>query len=323
MSFSARIKEELAAYAGGNACCLLSELAGITLAAGSMRLSGGQVQAEITTESAAIARRVFRLIKQLYSAQPRIEQHERRRLNRNISYRVVLADGNAARKMLTDIGVLGGGDVSIGIKPGIVRLSCCQGAILRGLYLGCGTMSNPEKSYQLELVLEDEQLAHSIMALLAGADIEARVTPRHGKQVVYIKEADHISEFLALTGAHTNMLRFESVRVEKGVRNTANRMTNCDTANVDRAVRAAGRQLDSIRLLELHGKFKNLPQGLREAAEARLENPEATLEGLCEILGNVSKSGLNHRFRKLDEIATEIMNREEPGNESKKAYHQQ
>jgi cell division protein WhiA len=323
MSFSAGIKEELAGYAGGNACCLLSELAGITLAAGSMRFSGGYVEAEITTESAAIARRVYAIIKQLYSSQPRIEQHERRRLNRNISYRVVLADGDAARKMLTDIGVLGGGDVSIGIKPGLVRLSCCQGAFLRGMYLGCGTMSDPEKSYQLELVLQDEQLARSVASLLAGAEIEARVAGRHSRQVVYIKEADHISEFLALSGAHTAMLRFESVRVKKGVRNTANRLTNCDTANVDRTVKAAGRQLENIAVLERHGRLRDLPMGLREAAEARAENPEATLDALCALLGNVSKSGLNNRFRRLEEIATEISNREEPDNEPKETDHQQ
>lgn len=323
MSFSAGIKEELAATAFGNACCLLSELAGITLAAGSMRLAGGEVQAEVATESAAIARRVYRLIRRLYSARPLIEQHERHRLNRNISYRVVLSDGAAARRMLTDIGVLGGGDVSIGIKPGLLRLSCCQGAFLRGLYLGCGTMSDPEKSYQLELVLEDGELARSVAALLAGAEIEARVAERSGRQVVYIKEADYISEFLAHAGAHTGMLRFEGVRVKKGVRNTANRARNCDTANVDRALRAAFRQLENISVIERHAGLKRLPRSLREAAEARLENPEATLEGLCAIMENVSKSGLNHRFRRLEEIATEISDREEPGNEPKETNDQQ
>lgn len=320
MSFAAGVKEELAALAVGNACCQLSELAGITLAAGSMHLAGGGVQAEVSTESPAIARRVYKLIKSLYGVQPAIEQHERHRLNRNFSYRVVLSDDAAARRMLSDIGVLGGGDVTIGIKPELVRLSCCEGAFLRGLFLGCGSMSDPGKAYHLELVLEDEQLAHSAAALLAGAYINARIIRRGSKHVIYIKEADNISGFLVQTGAHSQMLRLESIRVEKGVRNSVNRVVNCDTANVEKAVRASGRQLDNILLIERHGGLASLPKGLRAAAEARLDNPDATLERLSEIIGGVSKSGLNHRFRKIEELASELKCKEGSGDESEEAY---
>jgi cell division protein WhiA len=310
MSFSAVVKEEMAGLALGNACCVLSELAGITLVSGSMHLSGGGMQAEITTESPAIAKRVYKLIKTLYGARAQIEQHERHRLNRNFSYRVALADTAIVRRMLTEIGVLGNGEVDIAIKPELVRLTCCQGAFLRGMFLGCGSMSDPSKSYQLELVVEDEQLAHSAAAMLSGADISARIAQRNNKHVVYIKEADHISDFLVMTGAHTQMLKFEGIRVEKGVRNSVNRVVNCDTANVEKSVRAAGRQLDNIRLIAKYGGLAILSVGLREAAEARLDDPDATLERLSGIMGGVSKSGLNHRFRKIEEIATEIKARE-------------
>lgn len=306
MSFSSGVKGELAAMELGNACCRLSELAGIMMASGSMHLANGGVQAEIATESPVIARRVYRLIRSIYTAHPRIEQHERHRLNRNYSYRVVVSDGPTAQRMLTEIGVLGSGNVNIGIMPGLVRLSCCQGAFIRGLFLGCGSMSDPGKSYHLELVLEDEQLAHSTASLLAGSDISARVVMRHGRHVIYIKEADQISGFLVLAGAHSHMLTFEGIRVEKGVRNSVNRVVNCDTANVEKTVRASGRQVDNIRLIARHMGLRGLPGGLREAAEARLENPDATLERLSEIMGGVSKSGLHHRFGRLDEIANEI-----------------
>lgn len=319
MSFSAGIKEELAGLAPGRACCMLPELAGLARSSGSMLLSGGGLRAEVATESPAIARRAYRLVKALYGAAPAMEMHERRRLNRDFSYRVVLADAAAARRLLTDIGALGESGLSGGILPGLVRLSCCQGAFLRGLFLGCGSISDPEKGYRLEFVLEDEQLAHGAAALLAGVDIGARVALRGGKHVAYVKDAEGISAFLALTGAHTGMLRFEGVRVEKTVRNAANRLVNCDTANADRTVRASGRQLDGIRLIEARVGLEGLPRSLREAARARLENPDATLERLAEVMGTVSKSGLNNRLRRIDRIAGEIRRREETGDGPKEA----
>ena len=305
MSFAASVKDELAGLALGSRCCLLAELAGVTLASGSMHLTSGGLQAEVATESPVIARRVYKIIKALYGVRPTIEQHERKRLNRNMSYRVVMGGGEA-RRMLEDIGVLGEGGVTIGIKPGLVRLSCCEGSFLRGLFLGCGSMSDPGKSYHLEMVLEDEQLARAASAILAGLEINGRVTGRNGRHVVYVKEADHIASFLALTGAHGKMLRFEGVRVEKGVRNTVNRVVNCDTANLDKAARASARQVESILLLKKHGKLAGLPKGLRDAAEARLNHPDVTLDRLAELLGDVSKSGLNHRFHRIAELASDL-----------------
>jgi DNA-binding protein WhiA len=310
MSFAAGVKEELAGLPPGNACCRRSELAGIVLSAGSLHLKAGGLQAEVSTESAAIARRVYKMIKSLYAVQPSMEQHERHRLRSIFSYRVVISQDGAARRMLEDVGILGDDGMTAGVKPDLVRLSCCEGAFMRGLFLGCGSMSDPGKSYHLELVLGDEQLARSAAALLAGAEITARVALRSGKHVIYIKEADHISEFLAMTGAHAQMLQFESIRVEKGVRNTVNRVVNCDTANLDKALRASLAQVDNILLIDRHGGLVRLPPSLRDTAQARLDNPDATLERLSELMGGVSKSGLNHRFHKIAEMAEEIRAKE-------------
>ncbi len=304
LSFSASVKDELAKVATNGDCCRLSELAGLVLVAGSMHVVRAVVQAVVSTESPAIARRVYKLVKALYGARPQIEQHERHRLNRNFSYRVVLDDDAAARRMLGDAGMLGDGQG--GIPAGLVRRSCCESALLRGLFLGCGSMSDPGKGYHLELVVGDEALAHDVAALLAGADINARVITRRDKAVVYIKEAEHVSQFLALTGAHASMLRFEGVRVEKNVRNKVNRVVNCDTANLEKTVLAAARQIENIRVIERTTGLAALPQGLRDAAEARLDNPDATLERIAELLGGVSKSGLNHRYLRLEKLANDI-----------------
>lgn len=310
MSFATGVKEELAGLPLGGECCRRAELAGVVLAAGSLHLKAGGLQAEVVTDSPAIARRVYKLVKSLYGGHPMIEQRERHRLNRVYSYRVVVSPDAAARRMLEDVGILGRGDVTIGIRPDLVRLSCCEGAFLRGLFLGCGSMSDPGKGYRLDLVLQDEQLARSAASLLAGADIKARLSPREGSTALYVKEADHISAFLAMAGAHAGMLRLESVRVEKGVRNTVNRVVNCDTANLGKATRASAEQTDDILLIARTFGLESLPVALRETAGARLDNPDATLERLSELLGHVSKSGLNHRFRRIGRIADDIRNKE-------------
>lgn len=307
LSFSASVKEELTKFAEEGDCCRRSELAGIVLGCGSMHVISGGLQAVVTTESPAIARRVYRLIKALYGARAQLEQHERHRLNRNFSYRVTVIEDDVSRKMLRDVGML---DSEGGIPQGLVRKCCCEGAFLRGVFLGCGSMSDPGKGYHLELVVGDEALAHDVSALLAGAEINARVLTRRDKAIVYIKEAEHVSQFLVLSGAHVSMLRFENVRVEKNVRNKVNRVVNCDTANMEKTVLAAARQIENIRVIERAQGLASLPQGLRDAAEARLENPDATLETIVELLGGVSKSGLNHRYLRLEKLANDIKAKE-------------
>ncbi len=321
MSFSANVKEEMTGLPlEGYGCCAQSELAGVVLAAGSLHRKDGVLRAEITTESPNIARRVYRLIKRLYGVAPEIEQHERRRLNRNFSYSVVLGHDTAARKLLVDCGLLGGEG---SIPRALVRKSCCRNALLRGLFLGCGSMSDPGRGYHLEMVFDSEERAAAVVALLGVEDINARSMARRGRQVVYVKEADHISQFLVLTQAHTHMLAFEGIRVEKGVRNSVNRVVNCDTANLEKTLAAAERQADSIRCIERLRGLASLPESLRQAAEARLENPDASLDALAAILGGVSKSGLNHRFKRLMEIAADLTAEEEPVDEPQELDHSQ
>ena len=322
MSFSSMVKEEMTGLTlEGEGCCTQSELAGIVLASGSIHLQQGALQAGVTTESPNIARRVYRLVKLLYGVAPEIEQHERHRLNRNFSYSVVLSEDGTARKLLEDCGLLG--SVQGTIPQKLVRKSCCRNALLRGLFLGCGSMSDPGRGYHLELVFENEALAAAAEGLLEAEDINARAMPRKGRQVVYLKGADHISAFLALTGAHAHMLKLEGIRVEKGVRNTVNRVVNCDTANLEKTLAAAQRQVECIRRIEETRGLASLPESLRAAAEARLEHPDGSLDVIAELLGGVSKSGLNHRFKRLEQIAAELTTREEPVDEPQDFDHSQ
>ena len=188
---------------------------------------------------------------------------------------------------------------------------CCRRAYLRGAFLGGGSVNKPEGDYHLELVTANETFARNLYKLLRGQRLPAGITERKRDFVVYLKDGDAISGFLGLVGAYQAVMNFENVRVVKDMRNQVNRLVNCETANLQKTVNAAGRQLDAIRRIEAAGGLEQLPKSLRETARLRLELPEATLQELVEAAGGrLGKSGINHRLRKLEAIAAEIEARE-------------
>lgn len=300
MSFSSQMKEELTRLPADKACCSKAELSGLMMGAGSIKLSSLGVQAELSTESSLVARKAFSLVKELYSVHATIERHERRRLNRNYSYRV-LVDGEQARKMLEETGMLGGKPV----PKKLLRRNCCKSAFLRGLFLGCGTIANPEKSYQAEFVLSDEARASAVRDLLENCGIAAKTAARGEKYVVYMKLGEQITALMALTGAHATLLDYENVRAMKDLRNNVNRIVNCEAANLGKLSNAVARQCMCIEKLMQQDRFHLLDEELQMTAYARLDNPEATLRELADILG-ISKSGVSHRLIRIEEMANDL-----------------
>jgi DNA-binding protein WhiA len=203
------------------------------------------------------------------------------------------------------------GNLERGLPEGLLEKRCCRRAYLRGAFLAKGSVTNPEKGYHLEIVAEDEVHAQAIADMMVGFEVAGKVTSRKGESIVYVKESDQIARFLGLVGAHTAVLQFENVRVVKDMRNRVNRLTNAESANMDKAVAAAVQQVDDISLIQEKIGLQRLPHGLRELAKARLENPEASLRELGEsITPRVSKSGINYRFTKISEIAKRLRNGE-------------
>lgn len=150
-------------------------------------------------------------------------------------------------------------------------------------------------------------MAETVLALMNDYELHARLTTRKKGYIVYLKEGEKIVDFLNLIGAVRALLKFEDTRILKGMRNQVNRLVNCETANMNKTIAAAVRQLENIQLIEAHMGLQQLPDSLRVAAELRLRYPEANLQELCRRMGNrVSKSGLNHRFRKMEEIAERL-----------------
>ncbi|MCO1601571.1 DNA-binding protein WhiA [Desulfosporosinus nitroreducens] len=309
MSFSAVTKEELARLDSQRPCCDLVELAALVRMDGTLQISGNQQYTlNVITESAPVARKIYRLAKDVLKRQVDIVVRRKLRLRKNNSYLVRIHP-----RGLEDLQSLGlvdsKGQIYLGIAPGLIKKRCDQKAYLRGAFLAGGSINNPEGTYHLEIVSNDEQHAKELCQLINRFKLGAKVSMRKHWYVVYLKESEHIVDFLGFIGAHHALLEFENVRVLKDVRNQVNRLVNCETANLDKIVDAAVRQLENIQFIADTIGLQSLPPTLREIAELRLAYSEASLKELGEMLRpKVGKSGVNHRMRKIDELADRIRN---------------
>ena len=280
-SFSAEVKNDLARPLGRKACCRTAELAallrmGAVLTLGAKRAVG----LAFTTENAAVARKALMLLKGSAGVHTELTVSRSRRLKKNNSYRVHVLPSREAAALMERLGLMHGSAFN----------------------MGTDSVSRPDAGYHLELVTESYPFAELLLSLLRTMDYPARLTDRKESFVVYLKESDAIIDFFSLLCAEKAAEAFEVVRNLKEVKNQVNRIVNCETANVQKSVDAAGRQLAAIRLLEEKGAVAGLSAGLREMAAVRREHPMATLAELAELLG-IGKSGVNHRLRKLVALA--------------------
>lgn len=182
-------------------------------------------------------------------------------------------------------------------------------SMIRGAFLGGGSLNNPSNKYHLEMLFSAKINAEFIRNLLKEFSIQSKILERKNSYSIYIKEADEISKFLALLGANKSVLNFEEIRVVRDTRNNINRLVNCETANLNKTINAAVSQINAIKYLKEKKKFDELQGSLKEIAEIRLKNPDASLVELGQMLQEpIGKSGVNHRLKKIIEIAEELKN---------------
>lgn len=180
--------------------------------------------------------------------------------------------------------------------------------IIRGAFLGSGSVSNPESKYHLEIILSTEKNAEKVIKILSEFTIPAKKLERKNGYGVYIKDGEEISKLLALIGANSSVLKFEEIRVLRDMKNNINRKVNCETANLNKTVNAAVRQIEAIKTLQKNKEFDKLPENLKEIAQIRLENPDASLQELGQMLKEpIGKSGVNHRLNKIIELGRIIV----------------
>ncbi|MEG0693083.1 MAG: DNA-binding protein WhiA [Oscillospiraceae bacterium] len=193
------------------------------------------------------------------------------------------------------------------INETYIEKNCCKVAFLRGVYLICGTMINPQNEYHFEFNLSSEKLCDRILNILSGIGVEFKKILRNKNYILYIKESNQIEDMLTYLGAMKSSLNLMNLKIEKELRNQANRVTNCETANIGKTVNASMGQIEKISMIKEKVGFDALPVELQEIAIMRLMNPEASLRELCLLCGNtISRSGLNHRLKKIIEFADNL-----------------
>ena len=312
MSFSATTKNELSRTEPEKKCCKLAEIAGFIRMCGTIKLSGaGRVNVMLLTENPAVARHFKRLIRDYFGTNASLVIVKPTILKKGHYYELMIGADKNAEQILRETGILmvreGCNYISDGIYSDLIRTKCCRRSYLRGVFLGAGTISDPEKAYHLEIVCNSELLSGDVKKLVNSFGLHSKSVIRKNSHVVYLKEAEQIIDFLNILGAHSQLLDFENIRIMKEMRNKTNRINNCDSANLDKTINASIRQIENIRLIEEARGLSSLPDKLREAARLRLENPESSLIELAQLMDPpIGKSGLNHRFKKIEEIAEKI-----------------
>ena len=305
MSYSSRTKDELCRLEPDSVCCLLAELSGIISVAGSVILrGGGDKRLSIETENIAVARRTFRLLHDVFDVQPQLVTLRRARLGGRSAHRIEISGDEASF-------VLEGCGISVMQRRGVPReitvRKCCRMSFLRGVFLASGSVTDPEKEYHLEFVLGDEAFAQAVQKLIARFELDAHMTTRRQMTLVYLKGQNEITDMLSILGAQSARFAMEDAFIRKELRNNANRAVNCDSANVQRSVTAAARQTEAIEYLLAAKGESSLPPALLQTARLRLQHPEVPLEELGRLCDPpVGKSGVNHRLRKLEQMAEEI-----------------
>lgn len=312
MSFSGMVKEELSRQISSARHCRLAEMAALLSACG--RWEQGE-KLLIQTENAAVVRKCFTLLQKTFNIESGISIRENSHLKKGHVYSIELCSSSQIQAVLmgTKLSVNPiDGETLIFCNTLITQQNCCKRAFIRGAFLASGSISDPEKGYHFEIVCPDEEKALQLRNMIRSFQIDAKIVLRKKSYVVYVKEGAQIVDILAVMEANVALMSLENIRILKEMRNSVNRKVNCETANINKTVNAAVKQIEDIQLIEKKLGFQSLNEGLAQVAELRLQYPEATLKELGLMLNpQVGKSGVNHRLRKLSEIAEELRENKE------------
>ena len=312
MSFSSKVKDELSRQLSPARHCQIAEIAAIISLCGKIIISEEDHYAiKIHTENVAVARKYFTLLKKTFNIRTDVSIRSGINPGRSRTYIVAVREHEEALKVLQAVKLINsqgeiGENLSL-IRNVVLQNACCRRAFIRGAFLAAGSISAPEKFYHFEIVCPTEPKAEQLKNIIATFDIEAKIVPRKRYYVVYIKEGSQIVDILNVMEAPVSLMELENIRIVKEMRGSVNRQVNCETANINKTVSAAVKQIEDIRFIQSVAGLSGLPESLQEMARIRLERPEATLKELGEALEPpVGKSGVNHRLRKLSLVAEEL-----------------
>lgn len=304
MSFSKQVKEEIV-FNDFEPCCKKALMLALLKINGSIRIASTGMTMTLRTENAKIASKAHRLLKDLYACDIEFLVQKKIKLKKNNVYIVRI---HKAREILDDLKLMNGSLP----EATLLQKECCRRAYLAGCFLASGSVNDPQTSnYHLEVACQDEALAEYICSLMNSFNLHAKTIERRSKQVIYIKSAEKISDFLRIVGSSQAVMEFENKRIERDFSNNINRWDNCVIANEMKSVAAGASQVEDIRLLLQNYAFYDLDEKTQMIAQIRLENPDVSLQELANIYTKtsglpISKSGINHQLTKIKQHAAKI-----------------
>lgn len=306
MSFNLEIKSELVRHKTSNPCCALAELSALCLLDG--KFSKTNDSFIISFFNPSIAKRALNLFDLNFKMRPSVKITTDKTLGRNHKYQLEL--NSSIWQQLHELGII---DESLNpileVPARIIKRRCCKNSYIRGAFLARGYVTNPIKSNHLELILPSQKVAFFIKNLLANMEIEMKIDVHNNKWRLYIKSADETAKFMAATGCHSALLRLEDLRIVKEIKSLANRLANCDSANVQKIVSASLEQIKDIKTIDETIGMNKLPPALSAVCRARLENPDIGIEELGQKMEPpLSKSAVYHRLRRIAKLAKQALN---------------
>lgn len=314
MSFSSRVKDELTLYMSKAGHCKVAELAGLITMQGEVSISPWKIK--MRCESHFVPEKADRIIRELYGLEPSVSIRKGENGSKLKQYTLTLTGPHEVKRILRDMGMLekdAAGEYSLRSPSAeIFKRPCCRQAYIRGIFLAGGSINDPSKNYHVEILSDDKEPVERAREFLMDYDIESRIIERtrpKGKSVyvLYMKVGDRIGDLLTVMKAQQARMELENIRIVKNVRNIINREVNCETANLNKTVSTSVKQIADIRYLMERGGLNTLSPELKMMAEVRLNNVNTPLKALGELMDPpISKSGVNHRLRKLSELAQKL-----------------
>lgn len=314
MSFSSEVKDELSKHISSARHCQIAEIAAITAMCGKfIQKSEGRYEIEISTENESVIRKFFTLFKKTFNINFENNFNCFEDCKKGNTYSILIKEDDTIR-ILQTLKMLDNKNIKDNqlVNPMIIQQTCCKRTFIRGAFLASGSISDPKKFYHFEIVCDSICKAEQLRDIVNSFEVDAKIIQRKKYFVVYIKEGTHIVDILNIMEAHVSLMQLENVRILKEMRNSVNRQVNCETANLNKTVEAAVKQIRDIEYIRDTIGLNALSQGLSEIAYARLENPDMNLKDLGMLLSpTVGKSGVNHRLRKLSEMTENLRNTRE------------
>lgn len=309
MSFTADVKREISLNEL-KPCCIKGELSALIQLCSTLSISNQGLMLKIKTENAAIAKRIWTMIKTSYDVECELSVMRKMNLKKNNVYYIKVL--NKARYILEDLGLFSSRGLLDRPLKSVVTKECCARAYLAGAFMATGSVNTPLKTnYHLEIKTISAEHAQFILELMERFNLPAKIIKRRNNQVVYLKAADKIADFLKCIGSNAGLMKFEDIRITRDFKNSLTRLGNCEVANEVKSQKAAHNQLQDIKIIEQFSDLRYVDHKLIEVIKLRKQYEEASLLELCNYYASdyqkqISKSGMKHRFTKIHDLAEKL-----------------